>query len=581
VLSLKLKKVMPAVYALMIVLGVISPMSAALGTLAQGEPLSAPATLNINANVSEVMIKSLNASILLSLNKLLALNLSKNSAAWELIKEANQSLELALQAEVKGNYTAAVKYAQEGLAKVREVLKLLVKEQETGNYTVWNTTRNIARYESEVRALNRTAYALMNATNLAEEKGTINATIAEEIKTRLQSNIKALNELAGYLSKAANESVTLNMTYVATVIRTVTGNLSTVREALNNYTAVKLQKAMRSKIAEQLKMMQKEIDKIIQASQEAQEQNLTVLAQSLRELARNLTQKLMRIEKSIMSNTYVNITSIEELLNISNQVKVVASVSHEVRCYSTHALNLKTVISDLAKLKTIVSRVSAEYAELKSITKMMPASVTKEISTMSKLMESLQGNYSMLEKAFITGDPASITKYLNAINSTAGKLNVMVGKLMEMRIGNSMKQVKNVLESLGKDLKAITEQIQGKYHMMKNVAEHSQASKLVTAETELKIAVKQLEKIHALSKALLPAQASKIQEIQTNLRKAETLLKNGDVESALNIVKSSIEVLKEVQHEINVSAGKGYTAIDMEINAVIEVLHTVQDVIGH
>ncbi len=578
-----LMKAIPVVWILIVALGVLSPASTALGTLAQDNPTSTTVTLNVNVNVSTVMIKSLNISIQVVISKLTAFNISKDSTEWQLVKEANQSLRLAIQANITGNYSTAVKYAQEGLAKIRKALELLAQE-----YKV-RTNESIIkaiRYEGKVRALNRTAHVLLNATIRAEEKGTVNVTVAEKLKATLQNDIKALSELAEYLAKVVNRTETLNVTYVTSVMEKVAKDLANVRETLNNCAAKRLQEMIRIRVMEQLKAMWEEVKKITQAAQEAQEQNLTVMAQELMRIAQNLTQKLMRIEKGLMNTTTpINVSEVEKLLNITNQVKVLVSMSHEIKCCSKHAFNLKTVMSDLAKLKMAIMQVNKTYMELKFMTKGMTSSIAKEVTDMGKLMKALQGNYSELERGLVEGNPEKVRECLNAINATVTQLSNMVNKMMQEKMSGSFaNQVRVILRKMDSDLKTVMEQVRERLHSMEKVAKQVQTSRSTAAEAELRIAIKQLEKVLALgkvSKALTPTQVSKIQEVQVSLSKAVTLLKNGNAEGALEVIKTSIEVLKEIRHEVSVSAGKGGAVVSTEIEVIIEILHTVQVIIEH
>ncbi len=576
-----LRKAIPAVWVLIVALGVLSPASTALGTLAQDSSTSSTVTLSANVNVSVVMIRSLNISIQVAISKLTAFNISKDSTEWQLVKEANQSLRLAIQANITGNYSTAVKYAQEGLAKIRKALELLAQEYKVrANESIIKAIR----YEGRVRALNRTAHVLLNATIRAEERGTINVTVAEKLKATIQNDIKALNELAEYLAKVVNRTETLNTTYVTSVLEKVAKDLASVRETLNNCAAKRLQEIMRIRIMEQLKAMWIEVKKITQAAQEAQEQNLTVMAQELMGIAQNLTQKLKNIEKEIMNaTTPINVSELEKLLNITNQVKVLTSISHEVKCYGKHASDLKAVMSDLAKLKMAIMRVNMTYMELKSITKGMTSNIAKEATDMGKLMRALQGNYSELEKGLVEGNPEKVRECLNAINATATQLSAMVSKMMQERMsGQLANQVRTLLGKMDSDLKAIMEQVRERLHTMEKVARQTQTSKLTSAEAELRAAMKQLERVLTLgkvSKVLTPAQISKIQEVQVSLSKAVTLLKNGNTEEALKIIKTSIEILKEIQHKVSTS--KGGVIVSTEIEVTVEILHTVQAMIEH
>ncbi len=578
-----LRKTVPVIWALIVALGVLSPASTTLGALAQDSSTSTTVTLNANVNVSVVMIRSLNISIQVAISKLTSFNVSKNSTEWQLVREANQSLKLALQANMTGNYSAAVKYAQEGLAKIRKALELLSQE-----YSVKANESIIEaiRYEGKVRALNRTAHVLLNATIRAEEKGTINVTVAEKLKATLQNDIRALSELAKYLAKVVNRSETLNATYVADVLEKVAKDLASVRETLNNCAARRLQEMVRIRVMEQLKAMWEEVKKITQVAQEAQEQNLTVMAQELMKIAQNLTQKLMKIEKEVMNaTTPMNISEVEKLLNMTNQVKVLVSMSHEVKCCGKHAIDLRAVMSDLAKLKMTIMQVNMTYMELKFMTKGMSSDIIKEVNDVGKLMKALQGNYSELEKALANGDAEKVRECLNAINATATQLSNMVSKMMQEKMsGPTANQVRVMLRKMDDDLKAVMEQVRERLHSMEKVAQQAQASKSATIEAELKTAVKQLERaltIGKASKALTPTQISKIQNVQASLSKVMTLLKNGNTEEASKIIKTSIEVLKEVQHEVSVKAGKGGAVVSTEIEVVIEILHTVQAMIEH
>ncbi len=578
-----LRKAIPAVWVLIVALGVLSPVSTALGTLAQDSSTSSTATLSANANVAVVMIRSLNISIQVAISKLTAFNISKNSTEWQLVKEANQSLRLAIQANITGNYSTAVKYAQEGLAKIRKALELLAQEYKVrANEGIIKAIR----YEGRVRALNRTAHVLLNATIRAEERGTINVTVAEKLKATIQNDIKALNELAEYLAKVVNRTETLNTTYVTSVLEKVVKDLVSVRETLNNCAAKRLQEIMRIRIMEQLKAMWIEVKKIVQAAQEAQEQNLTIMAQELMGIAQNLTQKLMKIEKEVMNTTTpINMSEVEKLLNITNQVRVLTSISHEVKCCGEHAFNLKTVIRDLAKLKTTIMQANMTYMELKFMTKGMTGNIAKEVTDMGKLMKALQGNYSELEKGLVEGSPERIRECLNAINATATQLSAMVSKMMQERMSKQLaNQVRTLLRKMDSDLKAVMEQIRGRLHMMEKVARQAQTSKLTSAEAELRVAMKQLERVLTLgkvSRVLTPAQISKIQEVQVSLNKVVSLLKNGNTEEALKIIKTSIEVLKEIQHKVSVSAGKSGAIVSTEIEVTVEILHTIQVMIEH
>jgi len=119
---------------------------------------------------------------------------------------------------------------------------------------------------------------------------------------------------------------------------------------------------------------------------------------------------------------------------------------------------------------------------------------------------------------------------------------------------------------------------------MEKVARQAQTSKLTSAEAELRVAMKQLERVLTLgkvSRVLTPAQISKIQEVQVSLNKVVSLLKNGNTEEALKIIKTSIEVLKEIQHKVSVSAGKGGAIVSTEIEVTVEILHTIQVMIEH
>ncbi len=580
-MRLDLRKAMPAVWVLIVVLGVLSPASTALGTLAQSNSSSTTVTLNVN--VSVVMIRSLNISIQVAISKLTSLNISRNSTAWQLVEEANQSLKLAIQANITGNYGAALKYAQEGLAKVRKALELLAHEYRVrANESIIKAIR----YEGKVRALNRTAHVLLNATIRAEERGTINASLAEKLKATIQNDIKALSELAEYLAKVVNKTEALNTTYVANVLEKVASDLANVRESLNNCAAKRLQEVVRVKIMKQLKAVWEEIKNITQAAQEAQEQNLTVMAQELQAFAQNITKRLTRIEKEILNVTIpANVSEVERLLNITNQVKVLVSISHEVGCYSKHALTLRDVMSDLAKLRRIITRLNMTYMELKFMTEGMTGSVVKEVTDMGKLMRALQGNYSELERGLAEGNPGKVRECLNAINATATQLNNMVSKMMQEKMGGPFaNQVGVILRKMSGDLKTVMEQIRERLHSMEKVAERAQVSRSMATEDELRIAMKQLERVLTLgkvSKALTPAQISKIREVQASLSKAVTLLKNGNTEEALKIIKTSIEVLKEVRHEASVNAGKGGVTVSIEVEVVIEILHTVQAMIEH
>ncbi len=578
-----LRKAIPAVWVLIVALGVLSPVSTALGTLAQDSSTSSTVTLSVNVNVSVVMIRSLNISIQVAISKLTAFNISKNSTEWQLVKEANQSLRLAIQANITGNYSTAVKYAQEGLAKIRKALELLAQEYKV---RANESTIKVIRYEGKVRALNRTAHVLLNATIRAEERGTINVTVAEKLKATIQNDIKALNELAKYLAKVVNQTETLNATYVTSVLEKVAKDLASVRETLNNCAAKRLQEIMRIRIMEQLKAMWIEVKKITQAAQEAQEQNLTVMAQELMGIAQNLTQKLMKIEKEIMNaTTPINMSEIEKLLNITNQVKVLVSMSHEVKCCVKHAFNLKAVMSDLAKLKMTIMRVNMTYMELKFMTKGMTGNIAKEVTNMGKLVKALQGNYSELERGLVEGNPEKVRECLNSINATVTQLSAMVNEMMQENMSWSFaNQVKVILRRMDSDLKAVMEQVRERLHMMEKVAKQAQTGRLTAAETELRVAMKQLEKALTLgkvSKVLTPAQISKIQEVQVSLSKAVTLLRNGNTEEALKIIKTSIEVLVEIQHKVSVSAGKGGAIVSTEIEVTVEILHTVQVMIEH
>ena len=576
-----LRKAIPAVWVLIVALGVLSPASTALGTLAQDSSTSS-VTLSANVNVSVVMIRSLNISIQVAISKLTALNI-KNSTEWQLVKEANQSLRLAIQANITGNYSTAVKYAQEGLEKIRKALELLAQEYKVrANESIIKAIR----YEGKVRALNRTAHVLLNATIRAEERGTINVTVAEKLKATIQNDIKALNELAEYLAKVVNRSETLNATYVTSVLEKVAKDLASARETLNNCAAKRLQEMIRIRVMEQLKAMWGEVKKITQAAQEAQEQNLTVMAQELMEIAQNLTQKLMKIEKELMNaTTPINVSEVEKLLNITNQVKVLTSISHEVKCCGEHASDLKAVMSDLAKLKIAIMRVNMTYMELKFMTKGMVGNIAKEVIDMGKLTKALQGNYSELEKGLVEGNPEKVRECLNAINATATQLSAMVSKMMQERMsGQLANQVRTLLRKMDSDLKAVMEQVRERLHTMEKVARQARTSKLTSAEGELRVAMKQLEKALTLgkvSKVLTLTQISKIQEVQVSLSKAVTLLRNGNTEEAQKIIKTSIEVLVEIQHKVSVSAGKGGAIVSTEIEVTVEILHTVQTMIEH
>jgi len=579
-----LRKAIPVIWALVVALGVLSPASTALGALAQDNSTSTTAvTASVDVNVSIVMIRSLNISIQTAINKLMTLNISRNSTEWQLVIEANQSLKLAIQANMTGNYTAAVKYAQEGLTKVRKALELLTQEYRVkANESVIEAIR----YEGKVRALNRTAHVLLNATVRAEEKGTINVTVAEELKATLQNDIKALSELAEYLAKVVNGTETLNTTYVTTTLEKVAKNLANVRETLNDCAAKRLQEMVRARIMEQLKAMRDEVERIMQAAQEAQEQNLTVMAQELMRIAQNLTQKLMRIEKEVMGTTTpVNVTEVEKLLNITNQVKVLVSISHEVKCCSKHAVDLGSVMNDLARLRAAIMQVNMTYMELKFMTKGMGGNIADEVTSMGKLMKALQGNYSELEKALVEGDPSKVKECLNAINATVAQLSSMTNKMMQEKMsGPSANQVRTTLRKMDSELKAIMEQVRERLHLMESIAKQAQTSKSAALEAELRMAEKQLEKVMTLgktSKVLTSTQVNRIREIQVSLSKAITLLKNGDTAGALKIIKTSIEVLKEIQHEVSAKAGKDSVIISTEIEVTIEVLHTVQSMIEH
>ena len=576
-----LKKAVPAVWVLIVALGMLSPASTALGTLAQSN--SSSTTVALNVNVSVVMIRSLNISIQAAISKLTSLNISRNSTAWQLVEEANQSLKLAVQANITGNYSASLKYAQEGLAKVRKALELLAREYRVrANESIMKAIR----YEGKVRALNRTAHVLLNATIRAEEKGTINASLAEKLKATIQNDIKALSELAEYLAKVVNKTEALNTTYVANVLEKVVKDLISVRESLNNCAAKRLQEMMKARVMEQLKAMWDEIKNITQAAQEAQEQNLTVMAQELLTFAQNITKKLTRIEKEILNATMpANVSEVEKLLNITNQVKVLVSISHEVKCYSKHALTLRGVMSDLAKLRRVITRLNMTYMELKFMTEGMAGSVVREVTDIGKLVKALQGNYSELERGLAEGNPEKVRDCLNAINATVTQLSDMVSKMMQENMGGpSANQVRIILRKMNSDLKAVMEQIRERLHSMEKVAKQAQVSRSMATENELRIVMKQLEKVLTLgkvSKALTPAQISKIREVQASMSKAITFLKNGNTEEALKIIKTSIEVLKEVRHEVSVNAGKGGIIVSIEIEAVIEILHTVQVMIEH
>ncbi len=579
-----LRKAIPVIWALVVALGVLSPASTALGALAQDNSTSTTTvTISADVNVSMVMIRSLNISIQTAINKLMTLNISRNSTEWQLIMEANQSLKLAIQASMTGNYTTAVKYAQEGLTKVRKALELLAQKYRVkANESIIEAIR----YEGKVKALNRTAHVLLNATMRAEEKGAINVTIAEELKAILRNDINALSELSKHLAKVINGTEALNKTYATTTLEKVVKDLANVRETLNDYAAKRLQETVKARIMEQLKAMWDEVKRIMQVAQKAQEQNLTVMAQELMRIAQNLTQKLMRIEKEVMGTTTpVNVTEVEKLLFMTNQAKVLVSISHEVKCRSKHAVDLGSVMSDLAKLRAAIMQVNVTYTELKLVTKGMGNKIANEATRMGELMKALQGNYSELEKALVKGDPNKVKECLNAINATVAQLSNMTNKMMQEKMsGPFTNQVRITLRKMDHELKTIIEQVRESLHSMESIAKQAQTSKSATLETELRMVVKQLEKVMTLGKAskvLTSTQVSKIREVQVSLSKAITLLKDGDAAGALKIVKTSIEVLTKIQREVSVKAGKGGASVSTEIKVIIEVLHTVQLMIEH
>ncbi len=564
-----------AAWITLILLGAVVPLSNIYMPVAQASSL----TTSINVTVI-VMIKSLNTSITVAIQKLVSLNISKNSTEWELVMEANKSLQMAMQANKTGDYTAALKYAEEGLEKVRKALEMIVSEYQVKTS---EATMIIMKYEGRVRALNRTAYMLLNATTRAVERGAINSTIATELRDVLTKDIAVLTNMSEYLSKVLNGTITLNTTYVNNTLKSVAKDLARAREILNNCAAERLQLKVREKLVNRIMEMQKEIKKIVQAAQEAQSMNLTLMSKELMSLAENITQRLAKIEKLIVGPGPLNASAIEKLLNLTSEVNVIVTVGHEIQCHVRHATELKDIMTDVAGLRSVLVKVNLTFTKVQAMSKLMGGDVAGDVQNMEKLVSALNGNYSRLERALALGNLTAVKECLKAINATVTQLSSDVEKLMNMSMWHQplANQFKNSLNEFNDLLKNMMHIMMVKTQKIERAVSVSHKAKLKVIESLLKRVITDIGKVIAIGKSsgtLTNTQLSKLQGVRVSISKAISLIKENDVSNALVIIRNSISVLVEVEHEVSMSKEHSFISVNVEV--LVKVLHSIESMVG-
>ncbi len=596
-----------------IALGLAVPASGALSAFAAGgTSVSVSSNTSVSVNitvtpaVATVLIKSLNMSIQVAIQKLSSMNVSSNSTAWILVSKANATLQLALKANATGNYTAAVRYALTGLKYVRQALKQVMRMYETRSASS-KVSKLIARLKAQVMALNRTAYILMGAVSKAVAKGVVNATVAASLKASLNTDVKVLINLSKYLSMARNGSVKLNVTYIKTSLTKVSKSLASVRKELNACAAKRIQERIMRAVRKRIRMLEKEIARIEVRIKEAEEANLTQVAKELKAIVENLTAKVKQVEESINATISGHMSGLEKLISLANRVPLILIIKEQVSCCSRYVVNVTAVVSNLSKIKEAVENVTKAYEGLMSVQNLMSPQMRDMAWSMKRSMWGLMYWYGRLEMAVATSSAKEVEKAVEGLVKTAMELNNTLTKMLayvstpstqtttttsSMRGGGSgswgssgttvpqavVNRVKEMVKAVSTLVKlvSIEKAVLVKHVSMTNTSMVREAVKmLVRAEKHL---VK-LIRFGWMTGALSKSQVAELRKVEENLTAAVNYLLRGNASAANKTIESSIAVLKNIYIQVRGNHGVA-VAIKVEIEVMINTLVNVQSVIS-
>ncbi len=604
---------MSVAWIAIIALGLAVPASGALSTFAAGSTtvsVSSNTTVSVNVTatpvVATVLIRSLNISIQVAIQKLSSMNISKNSTAWALVGKANATLQLAVKANATGNYTAAVKYALTGLQYVRQALKQVMKAYEA-KVKASKIAMIITRFKAQVAALNRTAYMLMAAVSKAEAKGIINASVAASLKASISVDVKILVNLSRYLSAAENGSVKLNVTYVETSLAKVSRSLATVRKELNTCAAKRIQERIMMMVREKIRKLEKEIARIEAKVREAEAANLTQVAKELEAVVKNLTTKLKQVEESINATVSGRMGGMEKLVAIVNRVPLILIVKEQVSCCSRYVVNVTAVASNLTKIKEAVENVTKAYEGLMSVQNLMPPQMRDMSMDIGHSMWKLMYWYGRLEAAVATGSASRVEEAVKGLLRTAMDVNRTLTEMLAyasgpsvtttttssgMRGGGSgswgsssttvpqsvISRIKEMVKAVNTLIKLVSAE---KTVLVKHVSMVGTGMMREAARMLMKVE-KRLTKLMRfgwMTGALSKSQVSELRKVEANITKAMKYLMSGNVKAANKTIESSITVLKSIYVQVRGRHGVA-VAVKVEIEVMINILVNVQSMIS-
>ena len=349
--------VSPKLVAIPLILVIALGMLVPVATLAQSNDEAGatnaqtlPETVPVVANGSYARI--LNHLIVLAERLLTMWNITLGTEPWIMINETKELLNDIMKAEEEGNKTAARQLFIEGMKKIHEAISLAAKGY------LPEPQKERLRIRTRIRAclqlfyaLNASIRSLEKALIMAQNREMINATVAIELKAKLENAGEKLLEVRQYLMRVMNGTAEWDEEYLNTTISEVKDLLRYVSTELNEAVANTLAKKIEGRIYEIMNSTEKAIEILRENAQKLREMGLVRAASRLEVIADKLSHELEKMkvmieEKLNMSKTRL-IAHLGKLERMAYAMRIQAVLRHKI---AHHELEVGLNVSNAVKV---------------------------------------------------------------------------------------------------------------------------------------------------------------------------------------------------------------------------------------
>ncbi len=579
---------------------------------AAASSLATAAILNPQTAVGQVgtdLVMSLQLTVNATKQLFLAWGLPSNDSAWDQLASINASINEVKTLVDQGRIDAAYARAKEIM---EELHRLIIQVQERLRIReMVKYQANLSDLMTKAQALNASAHKLLKAIQFAKERNLITDSEAANLTATVEVQISILVNITVTIQLAIEKNVTVNVTVIKEKLVEVEKTLEMVKERINQKVAEKVGDEMKEKVQEMIKEIQKTVTKLKEKATELRQMGDTYTAQKIEAIAENLTKALVEVQSnitvSVEAGDYVEVLkTLSVYVEIAHGLKAAADEDYhitEVMVSVTHNItDLKQSIQLAEQLIQDIENLTMQCLTVCNISGMgseggsenheggisIPEVPCDEIINATKMLREMIMNMSndtnALMKANAEWDEKCMSNHAHGIRTKTTNMEKLAEQLKEM----IMAACGQLNPQLAQQIKAKIEQL---IHVMNEIRIAVNATEVNITKTHEHIKTVEKEKLNeAIDRAIsvirkiethvqtmnCSVTVEVIAELETSvqiLHQAKASLEAGNITEAITYVNTSITHLK--QAEITVEAGCGGAIVSVEINAVIQILHTV------